>query len=68
MVAYLIDRGLDGASVLEIEGGVGDIQLELLGQGASRTTNLELVDASSGRSRPQPALGRAIGIASGVST
>jgi len=45
MVAYLVDRGLDGASVLEIGGGVGDIQLELLGQGASRTTNLELVDA-----------------------
>jgi methyltransferase family protein len=45
MVAYLVDRGLDGASVLEIGGGVGDIQLELLRQGASRTTNLELVDA-----------------------
>jgi 2-polyprenyl-3-methyl-5-hydroxy-6-metoxy-1,4-benzoquinol methylase len=45
MVAYLVDRGLDGASVLEIGGGVGAIQLELLGQGASRTTNLELVDA-----------------------
>jgi 2-polyprenyl-3-methyl-5-hydroxy-6-metoxy-1,4-benzoquinol methylase len=44
MVAYLVDRGIDGASVLEIGGGVGDIQLELLGQGASRTTNLELVD------------------------
>jgi 2-polyprenyl-3-methyl-5-hydroxy-6-metoxy-1,4-benzoquinol methylase len=45
MVAYLVDRGVDGASVLEIGGGVGDIQLELLGKGASRTTNLELVDA-----------------------
>jgi 2-polyprenyl-3-methyl-5-hydroxy-6-metoxy-1,4-benzoquinol methylase len=45
MVAYLVDRGLDGASVLEIGGGVGAIQLELLGQGASRTTKLELVDA-----------------------
>jgi len=45
MVAYLVDQGLDGASILEIGGGVGDIQLELLGQGASRTTNLELVDA-----------------------
>jgi hypothetical protein len=45
MVDYLVDRGVDGASVLEIGGGVGDIQLELLGQGASRTTNLELVDA-----------------------
>jgi magnesium-protoporphyrin O-methyltransferase len=45
MVAYLVERGLGGASVLEIGGGVGDIQLELLGNGASRTTNLELVDA-----------------------
>ena len=45
MVAYLVERGIDGASVLEIGGGVGDIQLELLGKGASRTTNLELVDA-----------------------
>jgi 2-polyprenyl-3-methyl-5-hydroxy-6-metoxy-1,4-benzoquinol methylase len=45
MVAYIVDRGLRGASILEIGGGVGDIQLELLGQGASRTTNLELVDA-----------------------
>ena len=45
MVAYPVDRGIDGASVLEIGGGVGDIQLELLGKGASRTTNLELVDA-----------------------
>src|SRR5215213_1123008 len=45
MVGYLADRGIDGASVLEIGGGVGDIQLELLGKGASRTTNLELVGA-----------------------
>jgi 2-polyprenyl-3-methyl-5-hydroxy-6-metoxy-1,4-benzoquinol methylase len=45
MVAYLVEQGVDGASVLEIGGGVGDIQLELLRHGASRTTNLELVDA-----------------------
>jgi hypothetical protein len=45
MVAHVVDRGVEGASVLEIGGGVGDIQLELLGQGASRTTNLELVDS-----------------------
>jgi 2-polyprenyl-3-methyl-5-hydroxy-6-metoxy-1,4-benzoquinol methylase len=45
MVAYLVDKGVDGASVLEIGGGVGDIQLELLSRGASRSTNLELVDA-----------------------
>jgi magnesium-protoporphyrin O-methyltransferase len=45
MVAYLVDQGVDGASVLEIGGGVGDIQLELLRHGARRTTNLELVAA-----------------------
>jgi magnesium-protoporphyrin O-methyltransferase len=44
MVAYLAERGVDGASVLEIGGGVGEIQIELLRRGASRTTNLELVD------------------------
>jgi hypothetical protein len=45
MVAYLVNHGIDSASILEIGGGVGEIQLELLGQGASRTTNLELVEA-----------------------
>lgn len=43
MVGYLVERGIGGASVLEIGGGVGAVQLELLGHGASRTTNLELV-------------------------
>jgi magnesium-protoporphyrin O-methyltransferase len=44
MVEFLAGRGLEGASVLEIGGGVGDIQLELLARGAARTTNLELSD------------------------
>ena len=35
-------RGLDGASVLEVGGGVGDLHLELLRRGASKVTNLEL--------------------------
>src|SRR5205823_268190 len=34
--------GVEGASVLEIGGGVGEIQLELLARGAARATNLEL--------------------------
>ena len=42
MVAFLRDRGIEGASVLEIGGGVGAIQLELLEAGAERATNLEL--------------------------
>ena len=45
MVTFLADHGVDGATVLEIGGGVGEIQLELLRRGASRATNLELVDA-----------------------
>ena len=45
MVDFLAERGVEGATVLEIGGGVGEIQLELLRRGARRTTNLELVDA-----------------------
>jgi hypothetical protein len=45
MVEFLTEQGVEGASVLEIGGGVGDLQLELLRRGAARATNLELVDA-----------------------
>jgi hypothetical protein len=45
MVEFLQSRGLDGATVLEVGGGVGEIQLELLKQGAERTVNLELSPA-----------------------
>ena len=45
MVAFLTEHGIEGASVLEIGGGVGNVQLELLRRGASRATNLELVDS-----------------------
>ncbi|MFI7483043.1 methyltransferase domain-containing protein [Kocuria sp. M1R5S2] len=45
VVAFLVAQGIEGASVLEIGGGVGEIQLELLRRGAARTTNLELVDS-----------------------
>lgn len=44
MVDFLDAHGLDGANVLEIGGGVGDVQLELLRRGAGRATNLELVE------------------------
>src|SRR5215208_2213041 len=39
---YLRSRGLEGATVLEIGGGVGEIQVELLKAGAARSLNLEL--------------------------
>ena len=42
IVEFVTDAGIQGASVLEIGGGVGGIQLELLRRGASRVTNLEL--------------------------
>jgi Methyltransferase domain len=42
MVAFLEQRGLEGATVLEVGGGVGEIQIELLERGAARTVNLEL--------------------------
>jgi magnesium-protoporphyrin O-methyltransferase len=37
--------GLDGSSLLEIGGGIGDIQLEALKHGAAHTTNIELSSA-----------------------
>jgi 2-polyprenyl-3-methyl-5-hydroxy-6-metoxy-1,4-benzoquinol methylase len=48
MVAFLTEQGIEGASVLEIGGGVGDIQVDLLRHGAARATNLELVDSYDG--------------------
>jgi 16S rRNA G966 N2-methylase RsmD len=34
--------GIEGGTVLEIGGGVGELQIELLSRGASRATNLEI--------------------------
>jgi 2-polyprenyl-3-methyl-5-hydroxy-6-metoxy-1,4-benzoquinol methylase len=45
LVDFCADRGLEGATVLEIGGGIGELQLELLRRGAAETTNLELVDS-----------------------
>jgi 2-polyprenyl-3-methyl-5-hydroxy-6-metoxy-1,4-benzoquinol methylase len=42
IVEFLTNQGIEGASVLEIGGGVGDLQIELLRRGAARTTNVEL--------------------------
>ena len=60
MVDFLARRGVSGASVLEIGGGVGEIQLELLKRGAARTTNLELVTSYDG---PAGELAREAGLA-----
>ncbi|GAA1956114.1 hypothetical protein GCM10009798_14320 [Nocardioides panacihumi] len=42
LVGYLTEHGIEGASILEIGGGVGEIQIELLRRGASSVTNLEI--------------------------
>jgi magnesium-protoporphyrin O-methyltransferase len=42
IVDLVAQGGIQGATVLEIGGGVGEIQLELLRRGAASATNLEL--------------------------
>jgi 16S rRNA G966 N2-methylase RsmD len=42
MVSFLSERGIEGATVLEIGGGVGELQVELLRRGVSHATNLEI--------------------------
>jgi magnesium-protoporphyrin O-methyltransferase len=45
ILSFAASIGLDGASVLEIGGGIGDIQLEALKRGAAHATNVELSSA-----------------------
>jgi len=45
MVDLIARNGVQGATVLEVGGGVGEIQIELLKRGAVRATNLELSPA-----------------------
>ena len=45
VVDFLRSRGIDGSDVLEVGGGTGTIQLELLKAGAGRTINVELSPA-----------------------
>jgi len=52
MVDFLAERNLEGATVLEVGGGVGEIQIELLKRGAASAVNLELspgYDEEAGR-------------------
>ncbi|WP_353809882.1 SAM-dependent methyltransferase [Agromyces sp. SYSU T00194] len=51
ILAFLDDMGVRGASVLEIGGGVGELQLELLEHGAARAVNLELSGEYEGVAR-----------------
>jgi magnesium-protoporphyrin O-methyltransferase len=45
MVEFLQQRGIEAATVLEVGGGLGEIQIELLRRGARRALNLELSPA-----------------------
>ena len=45
MVEFLEQRGIEGATILEIGGGVGEIQIEMLKRGAARAISLELSPA-----------------------
>ena len=49
LVGFLADRGLQDASVLEIGGGLGEIQVELLRRGASQVTSLEISEGYEAR-------------------
>jgi 2-polyprenyl-3-methyl-5-hydroxy-6-metoxy-1,4-benzoquinol methylase len=42
MVGFVSEHGLKGATVLEIGGGIGELQVELLRCGAARVNNLEI--------------------------
>ncbi len=45
MADFVTEQGPDGATVLEIGGGVGGLHMELLRRGASRATSVELSTA-----------------------
>jgi 16S rRNA G966 N2-methylase RsmD len=51
MMAFLEQRGIEGATVLEVGGGVGEIHIELLKRGADRAINLELSPAYDDEAR-----------------
>ena len=45
LIAFLEQRGIEGATVLEVGAGVGEISLELLKSGAAHAVSLELSPA-----------------------
>ena len=51
MVDQLGGQGIDGATVLEVGGGIGAIEIELLRAGAARATNVELSDGYEDEAR-----------------
>lgn len=45
LIDAIVAEGIDGATLLDIGGGIGAIQLELLGKGAARATSVDATDA-----------------------
>ncbi|NLG23551.1 MAG: SAM-dependent methyltransferase [Actinomycetales bacterium] len=64
MVDFLASVGIEGRSVLEIGGGVGEIPIDLLRRGASTATNVEIVRAYDEEARQ---LAREMGVADRIS-
>lgn len=63
MLDWLESQGIQGATVLDVGGGVGEMGLELLRSGASRATTLEL---STAYDAPAAALAAQAGLADRV--
>jgi magnesium-protoporphyrin O-methyltransferase len=59
MAAWAEEGGLDGETVVEVGGGIGQIQAELVRRGAARG---EVVEVVAGYAGPAADLGRAVGI------
>lgn len=51
IVDFAASRGIKGATVLEIGGGVGHLQIELLRRGAAHVTNLEISENYEGEAK-----------------
>jgi hypothetical protein len=51
LVDLITGQGVEGKEILEIGGGIGSLQLELLDRGAARATNSELSPAYEGQAR-----------------
>ena len=61
---FLETLGIEGASILDVGGGVGQLHLALLQRGAARATSIEIVDSYDTEAH---ALARDLGLAGQVS-
>jgi hypothetical protein len=68
IVQFLRELGVEGASVLEIGGGVGEVEIELLQAGVARAQNLELSPAYEEQARTLAEQAGSKGASTGAST